>query len=86
MTIDTLINCFPSRGYTWSVTSGDYKDQNKKSLALEEFDRALQEYNMNRYDYQKKWTNLQIQFLRNYNHQNNSKKSGCGTDEVFQSA
>ena len=57
-----------------------------KSLALEEFDRALQEYNMNRYDYQKKWTNLQIQFLRNYNHQNNSKKSGCGTDEVFQSA
>ena len=53
MTIDTLINCFPSHGCIWSVTSGDYKDQIKKYLALEEIDRALQEYNMNRYGYQK---------------------------------
>ena len=47
----------------WNVTSGDYKDQNKKSLALEEVDMAVQEYGMNRYDYQNKWTNLRGQFL-----------------------
>ena len=29
--IDTLINCFQSHKCTWNVTSGDYKDQNRKS-------------------------------------------------------
>ena len=33
----------------------------------------------------KKWTNLRAQLLRDYNRQNNSKKSGCDTDEAFQS-
>ena len=33
----------------------------------------------------KKWTNFRDQFLRDYNRQHNSKKSGCGTDEVFPS-
>ena len=33
------------------ITSGDYKDQNRKSLPLEEFDMSKQEYNINRYDY-----------------------------------
>ena len=28
------------------VTSADYKDQNRKSLPLEEFDMSLQEYNI----------------------------------------
>ena len=79
--IDTLINCFQSHECLWNVTSGDYE----KSLALEEADMAMQEYDMNRYDYQKKWTNLRGEFLRDYNRQNNSKKSGWGTDEVFQS-
>ena len=36
------------------ITSSDYKDQNRKSLPLEEFDMSAQEYNINRYDY-KKW-------------------------------
>ena len=36
--IDTLINCFHSHECTWNVNSGNYKDQNRKSLALEEFD------------------------------------------------
>ena len=84
MEIDTLIKCFTSHGCIWNVIRGDYKEQNKKSLALEEVDRAMQKYDMIRYDYQKKWTNLRAQFLGNYNRQNNSKKSGCGTDEVFQ--
>ena len=38
------------------------KDQNRKSLALEEFDISVQEYYISRYDY-KKWNNLQGQFL-----------------------
>ena len=33
----------------------------------------------------KKWNNLRGQFLRDYNRQNNSKKSGCGTNELFRS-
>ena len=36
------------------ITSSDYKDQNRKSLPLEEFDMSAQEYKINRYDY-KKW-------------------------------
>ena len=48
--IDTLINCFQSHECIWNVTSGDYKDQNRKSLPLEEFDMPVQEYNINRYD------------------------------------
>ena len=37
----------------WNVTSGDSKDQNRKSLSLEEFDMPVQECNINRYDYKK---------------------------------
>ena len=48
---DILMNCFQSHEYIWNVTSGDYKDQNRKSLPLEEFDTSVQEYNINRYDY-----------------------------------
>ena len=59
-TIDILINCFQSYECIWNATSGDYKDQNKKSLPLEEFDMSVQEYNINRYDY-KKWNNLRGQ-------------------------
>ena len=29
------------------------KDQNRKSLLLEDFDMTVQEYNINRYDYNK---------------------------------
>ena len=47
--IDTLINCFQSHECIW--TSGGYKDQNRKSLLLKEFDMSVQEYNINRYDY-----------------------------------
>ena len=32
---------------------GDYKDQNKKSEHLEEFDMSVQECDTNRYDYKK---------------------------------
>ena len=39
--------------YGISITSGDYKDQNKKYLALEEVDMSVQEYDMNGYDYAK---------------------------------
>ena len=31
----------------------------------------------------KKWTNFRDQFLRDYNRQHNSKKSGCGTMKCF---
>ena len=50
---DTLINCFQSHECIWNVTSGDYKDQKRKSLPLEEFDMPVQEYNINRYDSKK---------------------------------
>ena len=56
----------------------------KKSLALEEVDvkaRMWREEIL----LPKKWTNFRDQFLRDYKRQHNSKKSGCGTDEVFQS-
>ena len=36
-----------------NVTSGDYKDQNRKYLPLEESDMSVQEYDINRYDYKK---------------------------------
>ena len=49
--IDTLINCFQSQELLWNVTSGNYKEKNKKSLALEEVDMLVQEYYINRYDY-----------------------------------
>ena len=39
--------------YGISITSADYKDQNKKYLALKEVDMSVQEYDMNRYDYAK---------------------------------
>ena len=39
--IDTLINCFHSHECTWNVNSGNYKDQNRKSLPLEEFDNYV---------------------------------------------
>ena len=52
-TIDTLFNCFQSHEFLWNVTWGDLKDRNKKSLALEEIGMSMQEYNMNKYDYQK---------------------------------
>ena len=51
--IDTLIKCFQTYESICNVTSGDYKDQNRKSLPLEEFDMSVQEYNINRYDYKK---------------------------------
>ena len=51
--IDTLNNYFQSRECIWNVTSGDYKDQNRKSLPLEEFNMSVQEYNISRYDYKK---------------------------------
>ena len=51
--IDKLINCFQSHEYIWNVTSGDYKDQNRKYLPLKEFDMPVQEYSINRYDYKK---------------------------------
>ena len=47
--IDTLINCFQSHECIWNVTSGDYKDQNRKYLPLEEVDMSVQEYNINRW-------------------------------------
>ena len=62
-TIDTLINCFQSHECLRNVTSGGYKDQNKKSSALEEVEKSMQEYDTNRYDYQKKLTYLRGQFL-----------------------
>ena len=42
--MDTLINCFQSHKCLWNVTSGDFKDQNEKFLALEELDVSMQEY------------------------------------------
>ena len=48
--IDTLINCFQSHEYIQNVTSGDYKDQNRKSLPLEEFDMSVQDINMTSID------------------------------------
>ena len=39
--IDTLINCFQSHECLWNVTGGDYNDQSKKSLALEEVDVSV---------------------------------------------
>ena len=51
--IDTLINCFQSHGCIWNVTSGDYKDKKRNSLALGEIDMPVQEYNINRYEYKK---------------------------------
>ena len=47
--IDTLINCFQSHECIWNVTSGDYKDQNRKYSPLEEVDMSVQEYNINRW-------------------------------------
>ena len=51
--IDTLINCFHSYEFIWNVTSGDCKDQNRKSLPLEEFDMSGQQRDINTYDYKK---------------------------------
>ena len=42
--IDTLISCFQSLECIWNITSGDYEDQNGKSLPLEESDMSVQEY------------------------------------------
>ena len=44
--IDTLFNCFqsPSHECISNVTSGDCKDQNRKCLPFEEFDKPVQEY------------------------------------------
>ena len=36
--IDTLIHYFQSHKCLWNFTSGDYENQNKKSLSLEEVD------------------------------------------------
>ena len=51
--INTLINSFQSHKCIWNVTSGRYKDLNRKPLPLEEFDMSVQEYNINRYDHKK---------------------------------
>ena len=51
--IDKLTNCFQSHECIWDVTSGDNKEQNRKSLPLEGFDMSVQEYNINRFDYEK---------------------------------
>ena len=45
--IDILINCFWFQECLSNISSGDYKDQNKKSMALEEVDMSMQEYVMN---------------------------------------
>ena len=45
----------------------------------------MQEYDMNGYDYQKTWTKLRGQFLRDHIRQNNSRKGSCGSNEVVQS-
>ena len=50
--IDTLINCLKSHECLWNDNNSDYKDQNKKSLALEEVYNNAR-YCMNRYDYRK---------------------------------
>ena len=51
--IDTLINCFQSHGCIQNLTSGDYKDKKRNSLAFGEIGMPVQEYNINRYDYKK---------------------------------
>ena len=51
--LGTSINCFLSNECLWNVISSDYKDQIKKPLDFEEVDMSVQEYDMNRYDYQK---------------------------------
>ena len=51
--IDTLINRFHSHECIWNVTSGNYKDQNRKSFPLEELHMSVQEYNIIRYDYKR---------------------------------
>ena len=50
--IDTLINCIRSHECVWNITSGGYKDQNRKFLPLEEFDVSAK-YSINRCDYKK---------------------------------
>ena len=47
------INCFQSHYCLRNVVSGDYKEQNRKSLPIEESDMSVQEYIINRYDYKK---------------------------------
>ena len=49
--IDTL--CFQSHECIWNVTNGNYKDQNRKSMLLQEFDISVQECNISRYGYEK---------------------------------
>ena len=49
--IDTLINCFHMSAS--GILPAVIKDQNRKSLPLEDFDMTVQEYNINRYDYNK---------------------------------
>ena len=60
--IDTLINCFQSSKCIWNITSGDYKDQIRKFLLLEEFDMSVQECDINSMTI-KNWSNLRGQFL-----------------------
>ena len=49
--IDTLINCFQSHECLGMLPVVTIKT--KKSLALEEIGMLMQEYEMNRYDYEK---------------------------------
>ena len=59
--IDKLINCFQSHEYIWNVTSGDYKDQNRKPLPL---DLICQCKNITPIDMTiKKWNNFRGQLL-----------------------
>ena len=60
--IDTLIKCFQSHECIWNVISGDYKNQNRKSLSFKEFHMPVPEYDFNRYHY-KKMESLPNQFL-----------------------
>lgn len=83
--IETLINAYQAKPSLWDMTKNEYKDVNKKNLALEYVAQAMEEYGVAQNEWKTKWNNLRTQFLRDISTRRARvpvlAKARCGTQD-----
>ena len=75
---EQLIDSYQEHECLWNMSTPDYKDQYKRSLAYDAIDKVMILFDVKRPEYSSKWTNMRTQFLREYNKHKKSLKSGAG--------
>ena len=83
--IADLANAFQTHECLWNMNLAEYRNKDMKNLAYEKTDEIMIAHGFTRDEYKKKWGILRGQFLREYNYENSTKKSGAGVGEIYKS-